>query len=58
LEKAGRPVKEQGAILEVAKLFFKLGVTGLGGPAVHIAMMQYEVVKKRAWMSEQHFLIW
>ncbi len=41
---------------EVAKLFFKLGSIAFGGPAAHIAMMEDEVVKKRKWMSPQHFL--
>jgi len=43
-------------IAEIAKLFLKLGFIGFGGPATHIAMMQKEVVVKRKWMSEQHFL--
>lgn len=41
---------------EVAFLFFKLGSIAFGGPAAHIAMMEDEVVKKRKWMSQQHFL--
>lgn len=41
---------------EVAQLFLKLGVIGFGGPAAHVAMMRDEVVKKREWMDEQHFL--
>lgn len=41
---------------ELARLFLKLGIIGFGGPAVHIAMMQEEVVVKKKWISEQHFL--
>jgi chromate transporter len=46
----------QGNLIEIAKLFLKLGTIGFGGPVAHIAMMQDEVVKKRKWMDEQHFL--
>ena len=41
---------------EVAILFLKLGITGFGGPAAHIAMMHDEVVKRRKWVDDQHFL--
>lgn len=41
---------------EVAQLFFKLGSIAFGGPAAHIAMMENEVVKRRKWMTPQHFL--
>lgn len=40
----------------LARVFTTLGVTAFGGPAAHIAMMQQEVVAKRKWMSEEHFL--
>lgn len=49
-------VDRQKDLREVARVFFKLGCIGFGGPAVHIAMMQDEVVKKRKWMSQEHFL--
>lgn len=41
---------------EVAKLFLKLGAIGFGGPVAHIAMMEDEVVKRRQWLTRQHFL--
>lgn len=47
---------EPRKLKEIATVFFKLGCFGFGGPAVHIAMMEQEVVQKRRWMSETHFL--
>lgn len=41
---------------EVAALFFRLGLTAFGGPAAHIAMMREEIVKRRKWVDDQHFL--
>lgn len=49
-------VQNPKPLKEVAKLFFKLGCIGFGGPAVHIAMMEEEVVRKRKWISQEHFL--
>lgn len=43
-------------IEELAVLFLKLGSTAFGGPAVHIALMEEEVVRKRKWMSHKEFL--
>ncbi|MCO6489387.1 MAG: chromate efflux transporter [Phaeodactylibacter sp.] len=41
---------------EIASLFLRLGIFAFGGPAAHIAMMEEEVVQKRKWMDQQHFL--
>lgn len=49
-------MEENVNLKEIVKVFGKLGIIGFGGPAAHIAMMRDEVVVKRKWMSEQHFL--
>lgn len=36
--------------------FFRLGITGFGGPAAHIAMMHDEFVTRRKWLSDEQFL--
>ena len=41
---------------ELVLLFGKLGCTSFGGPAVHIAMLEDEVVNRRRWMTREHFL--
>jgi chromate transporter len=41
---------------EIAQVFFKMGCFAFGGPAVHIAMMEDEIVSKRKWMNHEHFL--
>lgn len=47
---------ERAKLLDVARLFLRLGVTAFGGPAAHIALMQDEVVRKRRWISAEQFL--
>jgi chromate transporter len=47
---------DQNRLAEVAEVFFKLGCIAFGGPAVHISMMEKEVVTKRKWMTHDHFL--
>ncbi|MFD0836706.1 chromate efflux transporter [Mariniflexile aquimaris] len=49
-------MSQTNELKQIAKLFFKLGSIAFGGPAAHIAMMEDEVVKKRKWMTQEHFL--
>ena len=44
------------ALAEVSRLSLRLGLTAFGGPAAHIAMLRDEVVSRRGWMSDSHFL--
>jgi len=45
-----------GRLGELARLFLKLGCVAFGGPAAHIAMYEDEVVRRRGWMTREHFL--
>lgn len=49
-------MEHKAGLKDIAALFLKLGCIGFGGPAAHIAMMREEVVTKRKWLTEQHFL--
>ena len=49
-------MSESQKLKQVAAVFFKLGLFAFGGPAAHIAMMEHEVVTKRAWMTREHYL--
>lgn len=53
---AGPGQPEGSALGEVALLALKLGCIAFGGPAAHIAMLREEVVVRRRWLTEQHFL--
>ncbi len=43
-------------LLEIARLFLKLGFTAFGGPAAHIALMHDEIVTRRRWLTDAEFL--
>jgi chromate transporter len=48
--------ERSGRLLEVARLFTRLGFTAFGGPAAHVALIRDEVVTRREWLGEQEFL--
>ena len=54
-EKAPRPTPTVG-LGALALLFGRLGLTAVGGPAAHIALMQREVVEKRGWLTNAEFV--
>jgi chromate transporter len=41
---------------EALRLWMKLGWVSFGGPAGQIALMHDEIVHRRRWMSDEHFL--
>jgi chromate transporter len=43
-------------VKELALVFFRLGTTAFGGPGAHIAMMEDEFVRRRAWLTREEFL--
>jgi chromate transporter len=45
-----------GTLLDVSRLFLKLGLIAFGGPAAHIAMFHDETVVRRKWLDDQRFL--
>ena len=43
-------------LADLARVFLRVGITGFGGPAAHIALMEHEVVDRRRWLDRRVFL--
>jgi chromate transporter len=43
-------------VAEVARYFLRLGALGFGGPNAHIAAMHEDLVERRGWLDQRHFL--
>ncbi len=46
----------EASLGEIALVFLKLGTIAFGGPAVHLAMMEEEFVRRRQWITQTEFL--
>jgi chromate transporter len=46
----------RGRLLELARLFTRMGLTSFGGPAAAIAIFRDEVVTRRQWLTDSEFL--
>ena len=56
-EVAGNPERAARAPLgEIVLAFLRLGFVAFGGAAAHIALMEEEFVRRRAWLSREDFL--
>jgi len=49
-------IKPHHPIKDLISVFLKIGCTSFGSPTAHISMMEHETVRKRHWISEEHFL--
>src|SRR5579864_3887442 len=56
VQESAAPASGRTSLLELALLFGRLGATAFGGPAVHIALMEEEVVTRRGWLTRAEFL--
>ncbi len=43
-------------VTEMFEVWLRIGFLSFGGPAAQIALMHYELVKERRWLSEQQYL--
>jgi len=45
-----------GSVLEVLRVFLRLGLTSFGGPVAHLGYFRAEIVERRKWVDEAHYL--
>ena len=48
--------EQRSRLAEVAREFLRLGFVAYGGPAAHVAMMEEDFVRRRAWVTRERFL--
>jgi len=50
------PIPLKNKLIELMLVSLKIGSTSFGAPTAHIAMMEDEYVRKRKWITSEHFL--
>lgn len=50
------PGRQSRGLGEILGVFFRLGFVAFGGPPAHFALMEEEFVRRRAWLSREHFV--
>src|SRR3954452_23319033 len=50
------PERSRIPLRELFGFFLRLGMTGFGGPAAHIALMESEAVERRRWLTRENLL--
>ncbi len=56
LEAPKLPPEQKARLKDLIRVFLQIGATSFGSPTAHIAMMESEVVRKRKWLTGEHFL--
>jgi chromate transporter len=50
------PDRAKSSLIEIFRLFLRLGLTAFGGPAAHLVLMEREAVERRKWLGRAQFL--
>ena len=48
--------EQKAKLKDLIRVFLQIGATSFGSPTAHIAMMESEIVRKRKWLTSEHFL--
>src|SRR5690242_17871773 len=57
--KAAKPaagLPSRGSAGEVFRAFLRLGLTSFGGPVAHLGYFRAELVERRKWLDEAHYV--
>ena len=56
VSEAAADKQQPGSVLEVLRVFLRLGLTSFGGPVAHLGYFRTEFVERRKWLDEAHYL--